>query len=118
MAARWAEAKTISLKISSTETHLAGTYSGILAGPHKNTDSFGPNKYIQTHAIDVPAIQKYGRTDAMWIHGGRSQTVLQWTDGCVRVFDSSMLSMQNSITEMTRAANGHYQTGSVVYRES
>lgn len=95
-----------------------GTYSGILAGPHKNTDSFGPNKYIQTHAIDVPAIQKYGRTDAMWIHGGRSQTVLQWTDGCVRVFDSSMLSMQNSITEMTRAANGHYQTGSVVYRES
>lgn len=54
----------------------------------------------------------------MWIHGGRSQTVLQWTDGCVRVFDSSMLSMQNSITEMTRAANGHYQTGSVVYRES
>ena len=30
-----------------------GTYSGILAGPHKNTDSFGPNKYIQTHAIDA-----------------------------------------------------------------
>lgn len=88
-----------------------------LASDSEGNEAFY-NYLSNVYAIDVPAIQKYGRTDAMWIHGGRSQTVLQWTDGCVRVFDSSMLSMQNSITEMTRAANGHYQTGSVVYRES
>lgn len=97
-------------KIENNDSEVFSYEKKVNAGSNvsypKNTDSFGPNKYIQTHAIDVPAIQKYGRTDAMWIHGGRSQTVLQWTDGCVRVFDSSMLSMQNSITEMTRAANG------------
>ena len=94
-----------------------GEYYGYLDGPHKNTTSFGPNKYIRTFAVDVPAIQKYNRTDAMWIHGGRSQTTLQWTEGCVRVFDKSMLSMQKSITSMTRAENGHYKNGTVIYRE-
>ena len=94
-----------------------GEYYGYLDGPHKNTTSFGPNKYIRTFAVDVPAIQKYNRTDAMWIHGARSQTTLQWTEGCVRVFDKSMLSMQKSITSMTRAENGHYKNGTVIYRE-
>lgn len=94
-----------------------GEYRGSLGGPHSNTESFGPNKYIKTFAVNVPAIQKYGRTDAMWIHGGRSQTTLQWTDGCVRVFNDSMLSMQNSITEMSKAENGHYTEGTVIYRE-
>ena len=67
---------------------------------------------------NVPAIQQYGRDDAMWIHGGRSQETLQWTEGCVRVFDSSMLSMQNSSTIMTSSSNGHEATGIVIYREN
>lgn len=35
----------------------------------------------------------------------------------VRVFNASMLSMQNSITTLTSAANGHYKNGTVIYRE-
>lgn len=33
-----------------------GEYYGYLDGPHSNTTSFGPNKYIRTFAVDVPAI--------------------------------------------------------------
>lgn len=98
-----------------------GTYTGYLTGPitgDDNPDKYGPNKCVDTTAVDVPCINNNVRNDGMWIHGGRTQTKLQPTEGCVRVFDADMLRIQKSIESMTTAANGHYKTGDVLYREN
>lgn len=95
-----------------------GTYTGCLIGPiTENPTSYGPYKCVDADAVNVPCINNGVRKNGMWIHGGRSQTKLQPTEGCVRVFDADMLDIQNSIETMTRAENGHYRVGNVIYQE-
>ena len=52
------------------------------------------------------------------IHGGRSQTTLQPTYGCVRVFDLDVRGITDTIITMTSSGNGHYSQGNVNIWES
>ncbi|MCX7749588.1 MAG: L,D-transpeptidase [Clostridia bacterium] len=65
-----------------------GTYSGYTAPPQYPTLSYGPYGVIMMDAIGGNALLS-GRT-GIWIHGGRSQTNLWNTNGCIRVFDNDI----------------------------
>ncbi|MDR2356580.1 MAG: L,D-transpeptidase [Oscillospiraceae bacterium] len=93
-----------------------GPYTGFTAGPHTDTGAYGTNKYINMSGATgnsyVPP------RSGIWIHGGRSQTTLAATYGCVRVFNANMLTLTtNNIDVMTQTANGHNTTGDIIISE-
>lgn len=92
-----------------------GAYTGVLGNVQTDTAAYGPYKVVKLTGKNNAYVPP---RSGIWIHGGRSQTTLQPTNGCVRVFNADQLKIQDKITTMTSAANGHYQTGNVTITES
>jgi hypothetical protein len=90
-----------------------GYYDGWLDGPVSPSDSYGPNKVVMMTGgsgnVYVPP------RSGIWIHGGRDQSTLTPTYGCVRAFDRDMLSLSNHITALVNS--GHSSTGVVFIDE-
>jgi len=86
-----------------------GNYTADLGPVQGNTTSYGPYKVVRLYGDNNPLVPS--KRDGIWIHGGQSQTSLSATYGCVRVFNSDQLRIENSITSMCYAVNGHYAIG-------
>ena len=87
-----------------------GIYTGYLGKIQADTQAYGPYKVIMMNGI-AGNIYNYRNTrSSIWIHGGRSQEVLQPTNGCVRVFNNYQEELQNDITALD-TVNGHEGTG-------
>lgn len=92
-----------------------GTYTGFLGDVQSDTNKYGPYKVIQMTGI-AGKIATYSYRSGIWIHGGRDQTALQSTNGCVRVFNSAQLNLQNAITYFINST-GHQSTGYIYISE-
>lgn len=97
-----------------------GVYTGSLGGPHSNTTSYGPYKYIQMTGQSGYVVEHCGHRWGIWIHGGQEQYysgldeddpgfALCPTNGCVRVRNEYQLQLQNEITALI--ANHHETVG-------
>jgi|GEM_PF-1046516 len=91
-----------------------GNNYGVLYPASSDTDAYGPYKRVLLTAM--PGHPYSNRTEIM-IHGGRSQTALQPTHGCIRVFNSDQLLIQNKLETLMLPANGHNSTGTVIVSE-
>ncbi len=91
-----------------------GTYDGQLGGPESDTAAYGPYMVIKTQGISGFITQT--PRSGIWVHGGRSQTTLQPTYGCVRIFNAQQLSLQTTITELVE--DGYYSQGKVIISQA
>lgn len=91
-----------------------GNNYGVLYPASSDTGAYGPYKRVLLTAM--PGHPYPDRTEIM-IHGGRSQATLQPTRGCIRVFNSDQLAIQNKLENMMLSANGHNTTGRVIVSE-
>jgi hypothetical protein len=94
-----------------------GPYTGYTAAAQSNTDAYGPNRVVIMNGATgnsyVPP------RSGIWIHGGRSQTTLQPTNGCVRIFNAAQYTLTtDTIDVMTTTANGHNTTGNITITQS
>mgnify|MGYP003658234962 CR=1 FL=1 len=67
-----------------------GEYQGTLAA-WTPEETYGPHRVLKLDAVAGNALEaeKLGRS-GLAIHGGRDQSILWSTEGCVRVFDRDM----------------------------
>ena len=86
-----------------------GTYDAWLAGPHSNTTSYGPYKYVATTPKSGVAYDS--NRSGIWIHGGDPAPTsskglprypLRPTYGCVRVTNSDQLAIQNVLNNQSQ----------------
>lgn len=91
-----------------------GNNYGVLYPASSDTGAYGPYKRVLLTAM--PGHPYPDRKEIM-IHGGRSQTTLEPTLGCIRVFNSDQLAIQNKLENMMLPANGHNTTGTVIVSE-
>ncbi len=89
-----------------------GTYTGRLSGPDYPTESYGPYKVVAMTGVSGN-IALYSHRSGIGIHGGRSQETLQATNGCIRVFNSAQLTLQNTITSLIN--DSYHETIGYVY---
>mgnify|MGYP000891897875 CR=1 FL=1 len=93
-----------------------GEYTGSLDGPHLNTGSYGPYKYVKMTGVSGVIIDS-GRS-GIWIHGGNAITdtsnthyPLRVTNGCVRIGNADQQRLQNMITSLI--SSGHDSKGTI-----
>jgi len=91
-----------------------GNNNGTLIGPDTDTGAYGPYKRVLLTAR--PGHPYPNRFDIL-IHGGRDQTSLAATKGCIRVFNADQLKIQNKLESLMLPANGHNTTGTVIVAE-
>ena len=91
-----------------------GNNYGVLYPVSSDTDAYGPYKRVLLTAMPS---HPYSNRPEIMIHGGRSQTSLQPTHGCIRVFNSDQLLIQNKLETLMLPANGHNSTGTVIVSE-
>lgn len=86
-----------------------GIYDAKLAGPHSNTYSYGPYKYVST--TPQSGIAHDAGRSGIWIHGGDPAPAssaglprypLRPTYGCVRVSNSDQSAIQNVLTSQSQ----------------
>lgn len=88
-----------------------GNYTGELGGVQSNTDSYGPYQVVKLYGGDCSSTRS-----GIWIHGGRSQTTLSATNGCVRIFNADQKKLAENITKLI--SSGCEKVGSVrIYEE-
>lgn len=83
-----------------------GTGDAWLEGPHQG---YGPHKVIATRPTSGQLLTS-GRV-AILVHGGSGE-FLDFTDGCIRVKDSSMANLQDKIENLINAQS-HAITGTI-----
>ena len=93
-----------------------GSYRGYLKGPDGDTEAYGPYKFVKMEGYAGQIVEECSARSGILIHGGRSQEVLEPTDGCIRVFNSVQLAIQNAIQDLVNS--GHQSTGYVFVTES
>lgn len=85
-----------------------GVYDAWLAGPHSNTTSYGPYKYVATTPKSGVAFDS--KRSGIWIHGGDPAPTssknlprypLRPTYGCVRVTNGDQLTIQNVLNNQS-----------------
>jgi len=91
-----------------------GDNTATLGPVQSDTAAYGPHKVVML--VAKPGHSYSNRTD-IYIHGGRSQTALAATNGCVRVFNSDQKIIQDTLTSMMSAANGHNTTGQCIIQQ-
>lgn len=91
-----------------------GQNTAILNYHTKSDIEMGPWKIVQLTAM---AGHPYPSRTEICIHGGRSQTTLSATNGCVRVFNADQKRIQDTLTNLMLPANGHNSTGRVIIAE-
>lgn len=92
-----------------------GPYTGWVAPPQPDTAAYGPNNVIIMQGASGNAyVPRY--RDGIWIHGGRSQTTLMPTYGCVRVFDDDISILSLRIVMLM--GSGHAQIGNINITET
>lgn len=86
-----------------------GTYDAWLAGPHSNTTSYGPYKYVAT--TPKSGVVFDSNRSGIWIHGGDPAPTsskglprypLRPTYGCVRVTNGDQLVIQNVLNNQSQ----------------
>ena len=85
-----------------------GNYTGYLDGPKPTSEqaAYGPYKYVRL-------TPKFSTTrSGFLIHGGRSQTTLTPTNGCVRVFNADQKKIQDTLTTLVNSKY-HHTVGNV-----
>lgn len=96
-----------------------GDYYGETGGPSKDTEKYGPNKFIRMKGNQDPGYENLyvdgdyvtrGRSGLL-IHGGRDQTSLWNTEGCVRIFDKDAKKI-TGLMDSWRSA-GYHQFGRI-----
>lgn len=92
---------------------------GETGGPSKDTEKYGPNKFIRMKGNQDPGYENLyvdgdyvtrGRSGLL-IHGGRDQTSLWNTEGCVRIFDKDAKKI-TGLMDSWRSA-GYHQFGRI-----
>lgn len=106
------------IALPSTDTP-PGDYYGETGGPSKDTEKYGPNKFIRMKGNQDPGYENLyvdgdyvtrGRSGLL-IHGGRDQTSLWNTEGCVRIFDKDAKKI-TGLMDSWRSA-GYHQFGRI-----
>ncbi|WP_313233801.1 L,D-transpeptidase [Tissierella praeacuta] len=92
-----------------------GNYTGYLGAVQNDTAAYGPYKVVVMEGDNNYYVPRY--RDGIWIHGGRSQSTLQPTNGCVRIFNTDQKKLQDNITDLTKPSNGHNRTGKISITE-
>lgn len=96
-----------------------GDNYGETGGPSKDTEKYGPNKFIRMKGNQDPGYENLyvdgdyvtrGRSGLL-IHGGRDQTSLWSTEGCVRIFDKDAKKI-TGLMDSWRSA-GYHQFGRI-----
>ncbi len=80
-----------------------GNYTGYLDGPKPTSEqaAYGPYKYVRL-------TPKFSTTrSGFLIRGGRSQTTLTPTNGCVRVFNADQKKIQDRLTTLVNSKYHH-----------
>ncbi|HBD94670.1 MAG: hypothetical protein A2015_04960 [Spirochaetes bacterium GWF1_31_7] len=89
-----------------------GVYSGYLDGPYDNA-VYGPYKVV--NMTGVSGLITTTPRSGIWIHGGRSQTSLSPTYGCVRIFNADQKKLQDTISSLINT--GHKKVGTIIISE-
>ena len=93
-----------------------GSYRGVLRGPDDDSETYGPYKFVKMTGYAGQIVNECSARSGILIHGGRSQSTLQPTDGCIRVFNDVQSGIQEEIERLT--SNGYNTTGYVFVTES
>lgn len=89
-----------------------GIYEGWLGPIQEDRAGYGPYQVVMTEGIAGNIYEYKDKRSGIWIHGGRDQSVLQPTNGCVRVFEVDQYSIQEILTSLT-TSGGHNTRGYV-----
>lgn len=100
---------------ASMGTYLGNTPIGdntaTLGNHGSDNEVYGPYKVVK---LVAKSGHPYPNRTGIWIHGGRNQTSLTVTNGCIRVFNSDQKIIQDTLTSLMSSTNGHNATGRVI----